>query len=63
MTEAYKQQLQELARTLVTPERFGDVALQDTIAFEPLRLVEFPHRVDDPKGVTPEDFTSPPEAA
>ncbi len=36
----YKQELDELAQTLVTVERFGDCALQDTIEFEPIRLVE-----------------------
>lgn len=63
MKAEQRQDLQELARTLVTPDRFGDLALQDTIEFAPLRLVEFPHRVDDPAGEVPEDFTAPPESA
>lgn len=36
----YQQELEELAGSLVTVERFGDLALSDTIEFEPIRLVE-----------------------
>lgn len=36
----YQQELDELAGTLVTVERFGDLALSDTIEFEPIRLAE-----------------------
>lgn len=56
-------ELFRLARTLVTPERFGDAAMQDTIEFTPIRLVEYPHRVDDPSNVIPVDFTEPPDLA
>lgn len=34
MKAEQQQQLGELARTLVHPERYGDVALQDTIEFD-----------------------------
>jgi hypothetical protein len=39
VSERYEAQLRELADTLCTPERFGDLALQDTVEFEPV----FPH--------------------
>ena len=37
---SYEQQLGELARTLVHPERFGDMALQDTIEFDSRAVID-----------------------
>jgi hypothetical protein len=40
----------ELARELVNPERFGDMALQDTIEFEPLaEIIDFPLPPETPE--------------
>lgn len=36
----YQAQLDHLAETLVTRRRFGQIALEDTIEFEPLVLFE-----------------------
>jgi hypothetical protein len=44
----YSEQLHELARELVSPERFGDVALGDTIEFEPIveaQILSFPEGI------------------
>ena len=62
MKTEQRQDLQELARTLVHPERFGDLALGDTIEFDPIP-VAYPHRVDDLSNVIPVDFTEKPEGA
>lgn len=37
---SYEQQLGELARTLVHPERYGDVALQPTIEFDSREVID-----------------------
>lgn len=40
MKAEQQQQLGELARTLVHPERYGDVALQDTIEFDSRAVID-----------------------
>lgn len=40
MKAEHQQQLGELARTLVHPERYGDVALQDTIEFDSRAVID-----------------------
>ena len=40
MKAEQQQQLGELARTLVHPERYGDVALQDTIEFDSREVID-----------------------
>lgn len=37
---SYEEQLGELARTLVHPKRFGDMALQDTIEFDSREVID-----------------------
>lgn len=44
MNETFKEQLQELASTLVTPERFGKVAMG--------QLILFPQRLPDPAPIS-----------
>lgn len=40
MKAEQQQQLGELARTLVHPQRYGDVALQDTIEFDSRAVID-----------------------
>jgi hypothetical protein len=46
-----KTTLAELAKMLVTPERYGDAALQDTVEFDPIpeqptaQILQFPHQL------------------
>jgi len=40
MKAEQQQQLGELARTLVHPERYGDVAMQDTIEFDSREVID-----------------------
>lgn len=56
VTPKYEKQLAGLAETLISPARFGDVALQDTVEIEAVQL-----RLCDP--LPNLDYSPPPEAA